>query len=509
MKVHLNEDVIRARGSTIDTRLRLDPDRRPDGLPYAPTLDALAARTPEVLARASDRTEIVEALVEHNRELGNEQGAALVNRLRDPNAVVIVTGQQPWLLAGPTMLFAKIGGAVRLAAALEERIGRPVVPMFWNHSEDHDVDEINRWYWIRETDVALERLPYARDGHPIEALKVDDAMVDEVRKWLSDDLVALLPTSGEAHARWASRVITSLMPSLPIVHAEPRVLRSFQGPVFARFIRLHDRLVAAVTDRMAALEAKGDRPQVAAPTESLLFTFDGKGRRVRATVDEDTAKAAETHPERFSCSVLARAAAQQAVLPVVAHVNGPAENAYFAQMRDVFDLMEVPVPVAWPRPTMTIVGPKEARLARELGIDVAELGLDPSTWPDPPAAEHAFVFDEVQSSIAQQLALLEATTDDDGLLRAISSFAKKTGDGIAKLRRSFDKQAERSGSVGRGARRRLAETMHPRGRPQERILGPIPLLRRNPRLIGDIMSRVDPLDFRHHVVTLDEEDFAS
>ena len=297
------------------------------------------------------------------------------------------------------------------------------------------------------------------------------------------------------------------MPTVAVVHAEPSLLRPFQGPVFSDMIRRHEDLVAAVRTQSAELEEGGDVPQVEVSDDSLLFRFDDHGRRVRTIVGSEAMREAASTPERFSCSVLARAVAQQAVLPIVAHVNGPAENAYFAQLRGVFDVMDVAVPACWPRPSVTFVDPHQVSVSERLGIERKMLAADTSTWPGPPETSHSTTFDELQASFAERLAALRSTTSDDGLRRGVGGFAKRVDDGLAKLRRSFDKQAERSGGIGRGARRRLAEIMRPRGRPQERVLGPIVLLKRAPRVTGEILLQLDPLDFRHHVVTLEDQDF--
>ena len=67
---------------------------------------------------------------------------ANVGRLRDPNAVAIVTGQQAGLFGGPLYTLLKALTAIEVASALEARTGTPVVPIFWIDSEDHDWDEV-------------------------------------------------------------------------------------------------------------------------------------------------------------------------------------------------------------------------------------------------------------------------------------------------------------------------------------------------------------------------------
>lgn len=513
MKVTALEEPIRARGRTIDTLLRLDFASLPtDCLPHRPDPDTLVALASSGVDMPADRGAVADLLARHNSAFGHDAGADLAKRLADPRAVAVVTGQQPWLYAGPCMLFAKIAGAALLARHLEERAGVPVVPVFWNHSEDHDVDEVNRFFTFADGEVAREGLDLSRHaGHPIETLQLNEADAELAGRWIPDELADLRPRSGERHATWASRVVQRLMPDLTVVHAEPMVLRPLLGDLFSELIRRGPELLQKVVKRSRSLEEAGFTPQVAASDASLLFALSFGGRsRVPVDPDPELAARASSEPGSFSCGVLSRAVAQQHVLPIVAHVNGPAENAYFAQMPDLFAALGRPMPAAVPRPTLTVVGPKESRAASRLGIALEALVGDPAAWPEPPAtSDVAPLFTDADQRLRSVVDTLREGSGEEGLARAVDGFAKRVDDALTRLRKSFEKQREQAGDVGRRGRRRLAESLRPRGKPQERLLGPLALLRGNdPALIGDILSRIDPLDFRHHVVTLDDEDLA-
>ena len=52
---------------------------------------------------------------------------------------IVVTGQQPGLMGGPLFTFHKAATAIRLCREINEVASGPrVVPLFWNHSDDHD-----------------------------------------------------------------------------------------------------------------------------------------------------------------------------------------------------------------------------------------------------------------------------------------------------------------------------------------------------------------------------------
>ena len=513
MRVASTEGPIRSQGQTIDTLLRLDPAALPGGcLPHAPTLDALASHAASVADTPVDRAEVAARLAQHNRELGNEAGALLAERLADPRAVVVMTGQQPWLYAGASMLFAKIAGAIQLARRLEDRAGVPAIPVFWNHSEDHDVDEMNRFFRFASGEVVRERLELSRHaGHAIETLALSGADAELAATWVPDEQGHLRPHSGERLAGWASRVVHEVMPDLPVVHVEPFVLCPLLGAFFGEVIRRGPDILRAVAARSRSLTDEGFELQVDPKDVTLLFELTDDGRvRVPVDGDEELASRATAMPESFSCGVLGRAAAQQHALPVVAHVNGPAENAYFAQIPDLFTALGLPVPAAWPRPMLTVVGPDEARTAERLGIDTNSLADGPSTWPEPPEPPAvAALFAEAGADLRAGVDKLRGDAADGELGEPVEAFNKRITDALARLKRTFEKHRERAGGVGRRGRRRLAETLRPRGKPQERLLGPISLFRgRDPALMSAALSGIDPLDFRHHVVTLEDEDLS-
>ena len=69
--------------------------------------------------------------------------AERLERFVDEGGYMVTTGQQAALFGGPMYSLHKALTAARLAEVLEEALGRPVLPLFWVSSEDHDWDEAN------------------------------------------------------------------------------------------------------------------------------------------------------------------------------------------------------------------------------------------------------------------------------------------------------------------------------------------------------------------------------
>ena len=65
----------------------------------------------------------------------------------NPSALVVTTGQQPGLFTGPLYTIYKAISVAALARRLEAEWQRPVVPVFWLATDDHDFAEANRAAW--------------------------------------------------------------------------------------------------------------------------------------------------------------------------------------------------------------------------------------------------------------------------------------------------------------------------------------------------------------------------
>ncbi len=101
-------------------------------------IDAFRAKAAEVDERfdRAARERAVEAMI-----VPPGADATRLERFVEEGGYLVTTGQQPGLFGGPLYNVSKALTAVRLAEALEERIGRPVLPLFWVSSEDHDWEE--------------------------------------------------------------------------------------------------------------------------------------------------------------------------------------------------------------------------------------------------------------------------------------------------------------------------------------------------------------------------------
>jgi len=94
-----------------------------------------------------------------------------IQRLREPGALAVTTGQQPGLFTGPLYTIYKALSTAALARILERQWQRPVVPVFWVAGDDHDYSEASQVSWVSsEGAVRTASLPPRLPDAPLTPL---------------------------------------------------------------------------------------------------------------------------------------------------------------------------------------------------------------------------------------------------------------------------------------------------------------------------------------------------
>lgn len=348
---------------------------------------------------ATDRTALAAALVAENARIGAGPAAlAAARRLAEPEAVAVVTGQQPGACTGPLYTIYKAVTAVHLARRQEDALGVPVVPVFWVGSEDHDFQEIapvefpagDGW-----TRLVLDGQPPRRVsvGHLPAGPAVQD-LLDRLEEALpatefrAGVLARLRQAAGEAAdlGDWFARLMAWLFRDTPLVFCNPLwpSVRRLEAPFFALALERYPEVDAALAAGLTAWQQLGFEPTVERqPGAVNLFAYAGgervplvgEGERIRGrdrpevggTVAELRARAL-ADPAAFSTNVVTRPVAQGFLLPDLAYVGGPGEIQYMGVLREVFRVFGRELPPVYPRTSVTLVEPALARYLEKQGI---------------------------------------------------------------------------------------------------------------------------------------------
>ena len=485
--------------------------------------DAFARAARDIRMLSEQRAALVAALRLQN------PGHPALERLAREGTVAVVTGQQVGLYGGPAFTVYKALTAAKLARELTER-GLEAVPVFWLATEDHDFEEVRRaWSFTPDHRPVELELPAARSAEtPVGTIGVGSPPHDALRQSLcgfpfGEDVAALAAESyreGESLGGAFRKLAGRLLGSHEVLFLDPLApeIRALAAPVLARAVEAAPDLTAALLERNRALESAGYHAQVHLEPHTALFFVLERGRRIalRRNGVEYAARdrrysVAELHDRAVALSpnALLRPVVQDSILPTVAYVGGPAELAYLAQSRVLYEHLLGRMPVPVPRSAFTILDARSAKLMAcyELRLQDFFHGLKPledqiARRLAPPGLKLNF-----QQTISVVGGLV------DGLSRDLLNFDPSLKKALEKSRAKILYQLHKiEGKAAREALRRderaqrdaayVSGLVYPEKHLQERRYSILPFLARHGRdLVGRLYERIR-LDSPHHQVFL-------
>lgn len=475
----------------------------------------LLSRAPVAEERQLDHALLAEALTSYAaRHEAPEEVRQRAAEVATGKVRFIVTGQQPGLFGGPLFTVHKVATAVRLAEAINATDpGFTAVPLFWNHTDDHDLDEVNRAFFVNQSlEVQRIRLDLQHTGEAIRNIAIgtdlDHALAavqdllttSEFRSWAVE---LFRPRTKEEHfGDGAARMLFGLFGSRGLQIIEPRDLPE---PAFAMLPDWWNRaneILGTISSTLEVLQELGLDISVD-PSSTLMFQMHGPTRSAMAQGDPIERATA------LSPGALLRPLWQDAVLPNLASIVGPGELAYLAVAGPLYRQLQVPAPVFVPRASLTLVEPSLAKLLDRFGWDVPDLeaGVDKlaaDALPSDDGNEEAGLEALVAHVEAEMRSLVQTTrANDPQMVRGVDRTRAKVGEELTKLLTKL--RNSRQNRQGTGARqiRRVVSSLRPKGRPQERILTAMPFLTAHgPGFADALIDAADPFHDGHGVLEL-------
>jgi bacillithiol biosynthesis cysteine-adding enzyme BshC len=501
-------------------------------------LEAVAAAAQSTSAFAHPRAALAEALARQQEANGAERAAAQARRLGQPETAALVTGQQAVLFGGPLYVLYKAVAAVKVAGLLSERTSRPVVPVFWVASDDHDFAEVRSVSVLDEAGqiVTLRYLPEREPvGQPASRIVLDSTitgLVEDLGRALPSGLNrdALMARLSECYRPGATlsgafaRFLSSLLPELVVLDPSDPALKPLMLPVMAREVQEGSPTSKLALRRGAELLAAGYHQQVPVRPGFLNLFLHADGQRralafqdsqieVRGTSRrlglEEALRLLQAQPAEWSPGVLLRPLAQDHMLPTAAYVGGPAEVAYHAQITPSYSHFGIPRPALIPRPSLTLVEPAQARALEAEGLTLPELQEDPQTilgrWVRDAHPEMEAAFGRLREAVQREMGAVEDAlgTLDPTLRGAADATRGRILHQIEGLEEKATRALKKRDQTRADRLRRTRDALLPGGSFQERGLGLISLLARHgDAIVGLIGERMDPWARGHQVVYL-------
>ena len=281
-------------------------------------------------------------------------------------ALSITTGHQLMVCGGTVFFEAKVLGAVALAKAVTQALGRAVIPIFWMATEDHDFEEISsfrigqhKFIWEHpEAEGSVGLLPTSGLASQLEDWLKSVPLNEAQKKLLQPRLRAYSECENlaEATRQWVRQWAEGL--GLLVLDGQDANLKEAAGALWsAEMDGDYSELIHKQTE---ALVSNGYQAQVF-PREINLFDLRDGGRKRFEQADYQCPSL------QISPNALMRPLYQEFLLPNLAYVGGGGELAYWLQLGEAFKKMDRPMPVLYLRDSLFIQNAKLQRALDKIG----------------------------------------------------------------------------------------------------------------------------------------------
>lgn len=348
-----------------------------------------------------DREQTAAILKEFNKQFEIESTDRIfenIDRLKQDDALAIVTGQQLGIYGGPVFTMFKTLTTIYQARQLEDALNRPVIPVFWLADEDHDYDEIRSIQVLNDDGPESFSLPSMNNGlPPVSELKIPeeiDQLASSVRSTLidsdySEELWTLLDecfVADRTFLKGFGDFIAQLFAKHGLVMAGSHhaMVKQETKTVLKEAVQKADAIRTALDKQSQKIEKRFH--QQVKLYDSHLFYLDNEIGRSKITRDGDRWMTDNGHqwntdglldeiddkPEKFSPDVFLRPVLQDRLLPTLGYVAGPGEVAYYGQMKSFYRCFNQHMPAIFPRLSATFIEPAIDRILKELPFSIHE-----------------------------------------------------------------------------------------------------------------------------------------
>jgi len=340
------------------------------------------------------REPFYDLLLEQNRLFDcGEKTIQNIKLLKNKKTLVVATGQQAGLFSGPLFTIYKAMTTIKLANELSERLGQPVLPLFYLVSEDHDFAEV-QWAGFLNSENSFEKIVFeasvAQDRQPVADYLLDDSissLLDQFENQLLDtefkaDVFQKLRNCyqpGEkfhvSFSKWFFKLFKKY--GVILFDSSDQRFKPFVKNVFAR--ELNEQItINQMTQTNRELVSKNYHVQIPAKVKrpSLFLLKNGRhsleGSREsyqdKNSGKEFSARELLENPENLSPKAALRPIVEDTLFPTIAYVGGPGEIAYWGQLKGIYKALDLPMPIVFPRAGFSLIEPKTSRNAKKFEI---------------------------------------------------------------------------------------------------------------------------------------------
>ena len=491
------------------------------------------------------RKKIPEILVRQNRHFKNSaQLVQTLEKLKADNTMAIVTGQQVGLYGGPLYTIYKIITVLKLADHLAERYPEwQFVPLFWMEVGDSDYQEINHFYLINQLNELVRLgLPETPDNHQSIYHRKIPAEITQLREQLkklfpdNDFRDAILDNVQESYApgrsfhtafaEWIQYLLADS--GIPMIFPADQSLAELAQPIYQKTLQDWQIIQQHFSNTNRQLQQQKYHVQIQLdPGQTLLFYEADDGSRsridgengnflirspqVRQKIsEEELFKKLSQQPERFTPNVALRPVIQDWLFPTVIYVAGPGEISYAAQLKPVYENLQIIPPVFYPRLRISLIESKIEKVVSKFKVDITEIFELREEWLEQKIQRQADtqfnkLFQDSGSIIKNEMIKLQESLSrlDPALDWSTQKTATNMLELLDKLRQKTDEAYWRKMNSDLSQLNKVLTNLFPGGNFQERTVNILQyIIKYGPEFIKKLYDSVDIHDRHHQLIFL-------
>ena len=498
-----------------------------------------------------NRAKLYSILKSCNKSIGcSKKTVENIEKLKSERSLAVIGGQQPGFLTGPIFIIFKVLTVLKLSSYFEKELKSPVIPCFWNASDDNNFSQADNLNIIngKITNIKLDLSdfdPKTRysdiylDAGRIEKVieKVEgilrptgfkDDIVDLCKSSLAGTVKNCSNDKGEINiSSFFSSVIARIFSDYGIVIIDPDCaeLKKLSLELVEFDMENHCRISDLINTAGKRLNSCGYHNQLNSIPGTLDFFFNLENTRSKIYSEKNdlfrvsNKKYGKTEfrdlirksPDFISLNVVLRPLFQDKFLPVLCSVCGPGEVSYFAQLKPVYDLVDLKMPVIYPRFSATIIEKKIKKLTERLKVLYSELESEKEDMIKKVIGKKlkidlAKLVQDLEDDIQKKLEKLKESISDYemNISSSFDRIKRNTKKEIKVLNKKLYAEYKKQNEFIAKSIDKIYENIFPNSNLQEREVNIISYLNKySLKFIDELYLTVKPLDFFHKFLEID------
>ena len=438
-----------------------------------------------------------------------------IHSLGNDKTFTVTTGHQLNIFTGPLYFIYKIVTVINACKALKAKYPEyHFVPVYWMASEDHDLDEISyfnlfgkKYEWNTDQKGPVGRMKPHSLNSVIDQLPESVPLFEQA--YLDHDTLA------DAVRYYVNELFGDQ--GLVVVDADNPKLKRLFAPVIEKevFENHSNRLVEAKSQE---LDAAGYKNQAFSREINFFYMQNGLRERIvkegelfKVLNTEKVFSAAEmeaeikTHPENFSPNVIMRPLYQESILPNLAYCGGPAEIAYWLQLKGVFDHYETFFPALMPRVFNMVVNKAVQKKVDKLNLTKKDLFKSAHKLKEEYLDQHGqgdFDLKEERAELGKLFEQIKtkAETIDGSLTGFIGAEGAKGFKILDSISKRLKKAEEQNNETALSQIDNIKDKLFPNGSLQERHDNFLNFQLNHEGFIPELLEKFDAFDYRFHIL---------